>query len=84
MQQEVPLIERLHRVARATILCRHALNDLCADYLRAVAIIHAGELTKEQADALEDVAQWFANTANEVQRAFARLDIVFEGCRETK
>ena len=84
MQKEVPLIERLHRVSRAVLISRHALQDLCADYLRAVAIIHSGELTKEQAAALEDVAQWFANTANEVQRAIARLDIVFDGCRETE
>ena len=77
-KNEKTLIERITNVSRATILCRHALTYLCADYLRAVAILHAGELSKQQAEAIEDIAQWFTDTADEVQFAISHLDSLFE------
>ena len=78
MSSDKTLIERITNVSRATILCRHALTDLCADYLRAVATIHAGELTGEQRETIEDIAQWFTDTADEVQYAIAHLGEIFE------
>ena len=77
-QNDKTLIERITNVSRATILCRHALTDLCADYLRAIAIIHAGELSDEQRETIEDIAQWFTDTADEMQFAIAHLDEMFE------
>lgn len=78
---DIPITERLHRVSRATILVRHALTDLCADYLRTVAIIHAGELTDEQEEAITDVANFLSDEADAVQYAIRHLDSFFEGER---
>ena len=72
------LMERVSMVSRATILARHALTDLCADYLRAIAIIHAAELSEEQRETIEDISQWFEDTADEVQFAISHLDSLFE------
>ena len=72
------LIERISMVSRATILARHALTDLCADYLRAVAALHASELSIAQRETIEDIAQWFTDTADEMQFAIAHLDAIFE------
>ena len=79
---DIPLTERLHRVSRATILVRHALSDLCADYLRAVATLYASELSEEQEEALHDVANFFADEADAVQYAIAHLDEFFNGTNE--
>ena len=77
-KNEKTLIERITNVSRATILCRHALTYLCADYLRAVAILHAGELTGEQRETIEDIAHWFEDTADEVEFAISHLGEIFE------
>ena len=77
-QNDKTLLERITNVSRATILCRHALTYLCADYLRAVATIHSSELSEQQAEAIEDTAKFFEDTADEVQFAIAHLDAVFE------
>ena len=78
------LIERVTMVSRAALLVQHALTDLCADYLRAVAIIHASELSAEQAETIEDVAQYFEGFADEVQHAVAHLNGIFESKQQTK
>ena len=72
------LIERITMVSRAALLVQHALTDLCADYLRAVAIIHSKELTREQSETLADVAQYFEDEADEIKFAVQHLDTSFE------
>ena len=79
---DIPLTERLHRVSRAAILARHALSDLCADYLRIVAVLHKDELTEEQAEAITDVANFFSDEADAVQHALAHLDEFFNDTNE--
>ena len=76
-QNDKTLIERISMVSRATILTRHAMTDLCADYLLSIAIIHGSELSDEQRETIEDIAQWFTDTADEVQFAIAHLDDLF-------
>ena len=71
------LIERISMVSRATILTRHAMTDLCADYLRAIAIIHAGELSDEQRRIIREVADYMDMAAKCVEREIAKLDIFF-------
>ena len=78
MENDKTLMERVSMVSRATILARHALTDLCADYLRSIAIIHSGELSDEQRETIEDIAKWFTDTADEVQFAINHLDSFFE------
>ena len=78
MQNDKTLIERVSMVSRATILARHALTDLCADYLRAIAIIHESELSVAQKEALVDIANFFENTSDEVKYAITHLDSFFE------
>ena len=78
MQNDKTLIERVSMVSRVTTIARHALTDLCADYLRAIAIIHESELSSEQRETVEDIAQWFEDTADEVQFAISHLDSLFE------
>ena len=78
MSNDKTLIERITNISRATILCRHALTYLCADYLRAVAMIHASELSSEQREVIVDIANFFDNTADEVKFAINHLDSFFE------
>ena len=75
---DIPLTERLHRVSRAAILARHALSDLCADYLRIVAVLHKDELTEEQAAAIEEAANLLSGEEKAVNRIISRLDSFFE------
>ena len=72
------LIERISMVSRAAILTRHALTDLCADYLRVVATIHASELTEEQRRIIREVSDYMDMAAKCVEREIAKLDIFFK------
>ena len=78
MQNDKTLIERVSMVSRVTTIARHALTDLCADYLRAIAIIHESELSVAQKEALVDIANFFENTSDEVKYAINHLDSFFE------
>ena len=78
MENDKTLMERVSMVSRATILARHALTDLCADYLRAIAIIHESELSVAQKEAIVDIANFFENTSDEVKYAINHLDSLFE------
>ena len=72
------LMERVSMVSRAAILTRHAMTDLCADYLRVVAVLHSSELSDEQRETIEDISQWFEDTSDEVKYAINHLDSFFE------
>ena len=79
---DIPLTERIHRVSRVAILTRHAMTDLCSEYLRVVATLHAAELTEEQRRIIYEVADYMDMAAKCVERELSKLDIFFNesGC----
>ena len=72
------LIERVSMVSRAAILTRHAMTDLCADYLRVVAVLHSSELSEEQRRIIYEVADYMDMAAKCVEREISKLDVFFK------